>query len=138
MLTSRQLKRTIRTPDGHTLWTGALANGYPAGKHEGKTVYLKRLIWEETHGPIPEGFVVTSTCGERTCIEPGHLALSAPGRYPTVRNGLGRYAPAGDVPVLDVPVVSGADLPDLPGSEPSMGPEAGLPVEGESGSPSLS
>ena len=38
MLTPRQLKKTVQTPDGHMLWTGALANGYPAGKHEGKTV----------------------------------------------------------------------------------------------------
>jgi len=76
------------------LWTGGLANGYPAGKHEGKTVYLKRLIWEEHFGPIPEGSVVTSACGQRTCIEPSHLGLTAPGRYPSVRNALGRYAPA--------------------------------------------
>jgi hypothetical protein len=94
MLTVRQLKKTVRTPDGHTLWVGALANGYPAGKHDGKTVYLKRLIWEEANGPIPEGSVVTSTCGHRNCIEPSHLGLSAPGRYPSVRNGHGRYVSA--------------------------------------------
>ena len=91
MLTPRQLKKTVRTPDGHTLWTGALANGYPAGKHEGRTVYLKRLIWEEANGPIPDGSVVTSSCGHRNCIEPSHLALSPPGRYPSVRNERGRY-----------------------------------------------
>jgi hypothetical protein len=92
MLTARQLKRTVRTPDGHLLWTGGLANGYPAGKHEGKTVYLKRLIWEEVHGPIPAGLVVVSHCGQRTCIEPTHLSLSAPGRYAGKRDHLGRYA----------------------------------------------
>jgi len=100
MLTQRQIKKIVQTPDGHVLWVGALANGYPAGKHEGKTVYLKRLIWEETHGPIPAGSVVTSRCGQRTCIEPSHLALSPPGRYPSVRNGRGRYAKA--VPVAQV------------------------------------
>ena len=97
MLTERQLKKTVRTPDGHTLWLGALANGYPAGKHEGRTVYLKRLIWEQMHGPIPEGNVVISSCGERTCIEPSHLALGPPGRYPSVRNSLGRYTRAESV-----------------------------------------
>ena len=94
MLTPRQLKKTVQTTDGHTLWTGALANGYPAGKHEGKTVYLKRLLWEETNGPIPDGSVVTSSCGHRNCIEPSHLALSPPGRYPSVRNERGRYTTA--------------------------------------------
>ncbi len=91
MLTTRQLSKTIRTPDGHLLWEGALANGYPAGKHKGKTVYLKRLIWEEVNGPVPEGMVVTSSCGRRDCIEPSHLALSPPGRYAGLRNELGRY-----------------------------------------------
>ncbi len=91
MLTPRQLKKTVRTTDGHLLWTGGLANGYPAAKHEGRTVYVKRLIWEETHGPIPEGSVVVSSCGRRTCIEPSHLALSPPGRYAGKRNHLGRY-----------------------------------------------
>jgi hypothetical protein len=82
----------VRTPEGHLLWTGCLANGYPAAKFQGKNVYLKRLIWERAHRPIPKGAVVVSTCGERTCIEPSHLALSGPGRYAGSRGGLGRYA----------------------------------------------
>jgi hypothetical protein len=90
MLTPRVMSRTTRTPDGHLLWTGGLANGRPATKHNGKTVYVKRLVWEEVNGPIPEGAVVISTCGERTCIEPSHLALSAPGRY-AGRRARGRY-----------------------------------------------
>src|SRR5450756_955600 len=76
MLTPRLTKRTVRTPDGHLLWTGGLANGYPAAKHEGKTVYVRRLVWEEINGPVPEDAVVISTCGQRTCIEPFHLALT--------------------------------------------------------------
>ena len=83
--------KTVRTPDGHLLWAGGLVNGYPAAKHEGKTVYVKRLVWEVAHGPIPEGAVVISTCGERTCIEASHLGLSTPGRYRSVRDALGRY-----------------------------------------------
>ena len=92
MLTPKQMTRTRRTPDGHLLWIGGLANGYPAVKHQGKTVYVKRLVWEEAHGPIPEGAVVISVCGERTCIESSHLALSTPGRYVSVRDALGRYS----------------------------------------------
>jgi hypothetical protein len=92
MLTPRLMKRTLRTPDGHLRWIGGLANGYPAAKHDGKTVYVKRLLWEQENGPIPEGAVVISTCGQRTCVEPSHLALTSSGRYASVRDALGRYA----------------------------------------------
>jgi hypothetical protein len=91
MLTEKQKRKTIRTSDGHLFWTGGLANGYPGVKHEGKMVYVKRLLWEESNGPIPEGAVVISTCGKRTCIEPSHLALSTPGRHGG-RKVRGRYA----------------------------------------------
>ncbi len=78
---ARVVKRTCRTTEGHLLWTGALANGYPAIKNGSETVYVKRLIWEQLNGPIPAGMVVVSACGHRTCVEPRHLALSRPGRY---------------------------------------------------------
>jgi hypothetical protein len=88
MLTEKQKRKTLCTAEGHLLWLGGLANGYPAIKRGNNTLYLKRLQWEESHGAIPAGAVVFSSCGERTCIEPAHLALGAPGRYPT-----GRAAP---------------------------------------------
>ena len=92
MLTERHMRRMVRTPEGHLLWTGGLANGYPAVKCGQDTLYLKRVVWAEIHGSVPEGAVVISTCGERTCIEPTHLGLSTPGRYASVRDALGRYA----------------------------------------------
>lgn len=99
ILTPRQAKKIARTPDGHRLWTGGLANGRPAVKFQGRTVYLRRLLWEATHGPIPDGLVVVCTCGERLCVEPTHLALSTPGRYPSIRDDAGRYATGcGDEP----------------------------------------
>jgi hypothetical protein len=82
VLTERQRRKTVRTKDGHLLWTGALANGYPAVKQGLCTVYLRRALWAEAGGPIPEGAVVIAACGLRTCIEPTHLALARPGRYP--------------------------------------------------------
>jgi hypothetical protein len=85
------MKRTTRTPDGHLLWIGGRANGYPAVKHDGKTVYVKRLVWEHENGPIPEGAVVISTCDERTCIEPSHLTLGTPGRHGGPKDGRGKY-----------------------------------------------
>jgi len=93
MLTPEQMMKTERTDNGCLLWTGALANGYPAAKHLGKTVYLKRLIWEGLHGAIPDGGIVISTCGERTCIESSHMGLGRPGRYPRNSVKLDRQVP---------------------------------------------
>lgn len=90
MLTKKQTKRTFRTDDGHLLWVGALANGYPAIKQGTRTVYIKRATWEQVRGPVPDGSVVISSCGLRTCIEPDHLALATPGRYPKVIDGASR------------------------------------------------
>lgn len=92
MLTPRLMKRTTRTPDGHLVWNGGLANGRPAAKHEGRTVYVRRLIWEEAHGPIPQGAVVISNCDQRDCIEPTHLALGSPGRHAGRKDERGKYA----------------------------------------------
>ena len=91
MLSERHMQKTVRTPEGHLLWTGGLANGYPAVKCGDRTLYLKRVVWAEIHGSVPEGAVVISTCGQRTCIEAAHLGLSTPGRYASVRDALGRY-----------------------------------------------
>jgi hypothetical protein len=85
VLTKKQEQKTERTSGGHLLWRGGLANGRPAMKQGNRTVYIKRVEWEESRGPIPPGAIVFSACGERTCIEPSHLALGAPGRYPTGR-----------------------------------------------------
>jgi HNH endonuclease len=82
VLTEKQKRKTVWTAEGHLLWQGGLANGYPAIKEGSRTVYLKRVVWEETQGPVPEGAVVVSSCGKRACIEAAHLALARPGRYP--------------------------------------------------------
>lgn len=44
------------------------ANGYPAARFQGRTVYFKRLVWEEVYGPVPEAGVVVCACVERTGI----------------------------------------------------------------------
>jgi hypothetical protein len=91
MLTKKQMEKVARAEGGHLLWTGGLANGYPAAKQGSRTLYVKRLMWEEGHGPVPVGAVVISTCGLRTCIAPEHLGLSTPGRYWSVEEALRRY-----------------------------------------------
>jgi hypothetical protein len=68
--------------------------GYPAMKHEGRTVYVRRWIRERLHGTIPSDMTVRACCGERRCVHPDHLCLMPNGRRPGApRNPKGRYVP---------------------------------------------
>lgn len=52
-------------------------NGYarfPSGKR-GVHLYAHRVIWEQTHGPIPDGYHVHHVCGTKACINIEHLEL---------------------------------------------------------------
>lgn len=40
-----------------------------------------RLIWTITNGPIPNGFHVAHTCGNKHCINLNHLALMRAGQH---------------------------------------------------------
>ncbi|MBN1460115.1 MAG: HNH endonuclease [Armatimonadetes bacterium] len=44
----------------------------------GRTVYVKRALWEARNGPIPEGMTVHSRCGHRLCVNPEHFHLDRP------------------------------------------------------------
>jgi hypothetical protein len=60
---------------GCAIWQGGTANGHPAMRHGGKTQYVRRLLWEGSHGPIPPGSVVHCTCSTPGCVEPSHAEL---------------------------------------------------------------
>jgi len=47
--------------------------GYSRTYRHGKTVYAHRLAFETWVGPIPEGLEIDHLCGNRNCINPGHL-----------------------------------------------------------------
>lgn len=49
--------------------------GYPLSWFNGKKVRLNRFIYEQMHGPIPEGLVVRHKCDVRECINPEHLEI---------------------------------------------------------------
>ncbi len=54
-------------PHGHD------GHGYPAIYVDGKTVKAHRYLWEQAHGPIPEGLVIRHRCGNEWCVALDHL-----------------------------------------------------------------
>lgn len=56
-------------------WSASKVKGYGRLKVKGKNVLAHRLIWEDTHGPIPQGLVVDHICFNRSCVNPSHLQL---------------------------------------------------------------
>jgi len=71
----------VAMDDDCQIWErGTTGDRYPATKKDGRTVYVKRALWEERHGPIPEGMTVRSRCGNRLCVNGEHLYLDRPGR----------------------------------------------------------
>lgn len=68
----------------HT-WTGQFSGGTMNGKEKTKTPTTKwnkvgksvrRLIWEELVGEIPDNHVIRITCNNEKCIWIGHMVLS--------------------------------------------------------------
>lgn len=48
-------------------------NGYFRKHVGGKVVMYHRYIWEQHHGPIPEGVEIDHTCNNRACCNINHL-----------------------------------------------------------------
>lgn len=67
--------RVDRTGD---CWLMGTTTGY-AWFGDGSTAWsmgerlAHRIAWARVHGPIPDGYVVTHTCGHRNCVRPEHL-----------------------------------------------------------------
>jgi hypothetical protein len=70
----KPLVKLGRTPDDCYEWLGALNTNGVAQKRLGDRTYTaRRWMWQQLFGPIPDGLVVTTTCGSLTCCNPHHL-----------------------------------------------------------------
>ena len=73
-------------PTGCLLWNGYLGpheNGPTAGRpqsHRADTpseigqprFQVRRVLWEQRHGPVPSDLFIAAACGNRACVEPDH------------------------------------------------------------------
>lgn len=59
------------------LWTAAKnnPNGYGVFAYEGRQVYAHRWIYEQEHGPIPEGMTIDHLCRNKLCMNTDHMEL---------------------------------------------------------------
>lgn len=64
--------------DGDCLiWDGfASTRQHPVMRLAGKIVQVRRAVWAELHGSIPDGRIVRVTCGSPLCINPKHMMLT--------------------------------------------------------------
>ena len=77
MSTILQKIRAIATEEGECLiWPLGCCNGHPAVRADGKTQLVRRLLWQELHGPIPAGKVIKTSCGDKLCVNADHMLLT--------------------------------------------------------------
>ncbi len=58
------------------VWTRSTRNGYGQFALTSKDVrYAHRYSWELTHGSIPDGMMLDHRCGNRACVNPGHMRV---------------------------------------------------------------
>jgi hypothetical protein len=76
--TLKPLVKLGRDPADCWSWLGAIheKSGYAHKQHAGATLLAHRWIWQTLFGPIPDGLIVSHTCGNRTCINPHHLRVT--------------------------------------------------------------
>lgn len=71
-----QLVQLPRDPAACWTWIGNCgAAGYPIKTVAGKCLTGRQWMWQQLFGPVPAGLVVSTTCGNRGCVNPHHLRL---------------------------------------------------------------
>lgn len=59
------------------IWRRSSCNGHPAMRVDGKTMLVRRVLWEELNGVIPAGQIIRASCGDIRCVNPDHLSLTS-------------------------------------------------------------
>ncbi|GAA0721572.1 HNH endonuclease signature motif containing protein [Dokdonella soli] len=70
----KPLVKLGRDPADCWTWLANVDVGGVASKQfGGKRMPARRWMWAQLFGPIPDGLVVTTACGSKTCVNPHHL-----------------------------------------------------------------
>ena len=95
-LSSLQIRRFwsyVTKTDDCWPWTGSIHNtGYGRMKAKHKQVFVHRVSWEMSNGPIPNGMFVLHRCDNPPCVRPDHLFLGTKGDNNRDRVAKGRSA----------------------------------------------
>lgn len=81
--------------NGCWCWTRAKARGYGRILDNGRLRQAHRVVYELFMGAIPNGLVLHHQCGNRACVNPGHLE-------PTTNRQNIRYSIATKLSMADV------------------------------------
>lgn len=80
--TERFWSKVTRPEEGCWVWTAGMYQGYGRFREGGagsRNVLAHRWVWEQEHGPIPEGLELDHLCRNRACVRLAHLELVTPG-----------------------------------------------------------
>ena len=71
-------------PDtGCWVWQAAVTTrGHPIAWDGTRHVLVRRVLWEQEHGPLPGGYHLRRRCGDVRCVNPSHVESRPPGREP--------------------------------------------------------
>lgn len=78
MSTIRELILSKSLEDGDCLrWTGGkTGTGHPQTRIDGRSVLVRRALWESEKGTIPSGAVLRVFCGASDCVSLDHIKLT--------------------------------------------------------------
>lgn len=69
----RLVERVTREPSGCWRFEGShTPDGYATCTTEGKPRYVRRVLFEDKHGPVPVGLELDHVCRNRWCVNPDH------------------------------------------------------------------
>ena len=80
------IQHKTRDDAGCAVWRLSCCNGHPAIRKNGKIVLVRRAVWTDEHGEIPDGKIIRMTCETPKCIHPEHMELTT---YKKVAKQLG-------------------------------------------------
>lgn len=83
---SERFWRKVRKDAPDRCWTwqaSTTAKGYPQFRLPGQAGLVGGHVWayRDRFGPVPAGFEVHHTCGQRLCVNPEHLRALPPGMH---------------------------------------------------------